>query len=166
MFTQKLIYRYLQELFNNHQKLKTAQMSFNRWMDKRIVVHPYSGILLTDKKEWTVDKQNNLDDIQMNYAEWRKLASKEHMLKNSFIWPSEKGNSIITDKPRQHIKKQRHHFADQGLYNQSYGFSCSRVQMWELDHKEGWELKNWCFWTVVLEKTLESLGQQDQTSQS
>ena len=41
-------------------------------------------------------------------------------------------------------------------YSQSYGFSCSHVQMWELDHKEGWTPKNWCFWTVVLEKTLES----------
>ena len=41
-------------------------------------------------------------------------------------------------------------------YGQSYGFSSSHVRMWELDHKEGWELKNWCFWTVVLEKTLES----------
>ena len=60
------------------------------------------------------------------------------------------------DKPRQHIKKQRHHFADKGLYNQSYGFSSSHVWMWELDHKV-WALKNWCFWTVVLQKTLESL---------
>ena len=59
------------------------------------------------------------------------------------------------DTPRQYIKKQRHHFADQGLYNQSYGFSSSHVQMWELDHKEDWVPKNWCFWTVVLEKTLE-----------
>ena len=42
------------------------------------------------------------------------------------------------------------------MYSQSYGFSCSHVQMWELEHKEGWALKNWCFWTVVLEKTLES----------
>ena len=50
MFTQKLIYRYLQTLFNNHQKFKTAQMSFNSRMDKQIVVHPYSGIPLTDKK--------------------------------------------------------------------------------------------------------------------
>ena len=58
--------------------------------------------------------------------------------------------------PRQHIKKQRHHFADRSLYNQSYGFSSSHVQMWELDRKEGWVLKNWCFWTVVLEKTFES----------
>ena len=60
------------------------------------------------------------------------------------------------DKPRQHIKKQRHHFVDKGLYSQSYGFSSSQVQMWELDHKEGRVPRNWCFWTVVLEKTLEN----------
>ena len=46
------------------------------------------------------------------------------------------------DKLRQHIKKQRHLFADKGLYSQSYGFSSSHIQMWELDHKEGWALKN------------------------
>ena len=60
------------------------------------------------------------------------------------------------DKPRQHIKNQRHYFADKRLYSQSYGFSSSHVGMWELDHKEGWSPKNWYFWTVVLEKTLES----------
>ena len=59
------------------------------------------------------------------------------------------------DKPRQHIKKQRHHFANKGPYSQSYGFSSSHVQIWELDHKEGWVPKNWCFRSVVLEKTLE-----------
>ena len=59
------------------------------------------------------------------------------------------------DNTRQHIKKQRHPFANKGLYTQSYAFSNSRVWMWELDHKEGWESKNWCFWTVLLEKTLE-----------
>ena len=57
---------------------------------------------------------------------------------------------------RQCIKKQRHYFADKGLSDQSYCFSSSHVWMWELDYKEGWALKNWCFWTVVLEKTLES----------
>ena len=57
---------------------------------------------------------------------------------------------------RQHIKKQRHYFANKGLSSQSYGFSSSHVWMWELDHKESWALRNWCFWTVVLEKTLES----------
>ena len=62
----------------------------------------------------------------------------------------------INDKPRQHIKKQRHHFANKGPYSQSYGFSSGHVWMWELDHKEGWVPKNWCFQTVVLEKTLES----------
>ena len=60
------------------------------------------------------------------------------------------------DKPRQHIKKQRHYFFDKGPYSQSSGFSSSHVWMWELDHKECWVPKNWCFWTVVLEKTLES----------
>ena len=54
------------------------------------------------------------------------------------------------------IKKQRHQFADKGWYSQSYGFSSSHVWMWELDHKEGWRMKNWCFWIVMLEKTLES----------
>ena len=60
------------------------------------------------------------------------------------------------DQPRQHIKKQRHYFASKGPCSQSYGFSSSHVWMWELDHKESWAPKNLCFWTVVLEKTLES----------
>ena len=60
------------------------------------------------------------------------------------------------DKPRQCTKKQRHYFAYKGPYSQSYGFSSSHVWMWELDCEEGWSLKNWGFWTVVLENTLES----------
>ena len=60
------------------------------------------------------------------------------------------------DQPRQHIKKQRHYFADKGPSSQGYSFSSSHVWMWELDHKESWALKNWCFWTVMLEKILES----------
>ena len=60
------------------------------------------------------------------------------------------------DKLRQHIKKQRYHFADIDPYSPSYSFSSNQVWIWELDHKEGWALKNWYFWTVVLEKTLES----------
>ena len=60
------------------------------------------------------------------------------------------------DKPRQHIKKQSHYFANKGPSSQGYGFSTSHVRMWKLEYKESWALKNWCFWTVVLEKTLES----------
>ena len=72
------------------------------------------------------------------------------------------------DKPRQCIKKQRHHFANKSLSSQSYGFSRSHIWIWELDCKENWVLKNWCFWTVVLEKTLEIplRVQEDPTSQS
>jgi len=60
------------------------------------------------------------------------------------------------DQPRQHIKKQRCYFANKGPSSEGYGFSSSHVWMWELDHKENWVLKNWCFWAVVLEKTLSS----------
>ena len=61
-----------------------------------------------------------------------------------------------TTQPRQHIKKQSHYFASKGPSSQSYGFSSSHVWMWGLDSKECWVPKNWCFWTVVLKKTLES----------
>ena len=71
-------------------------------------------------------------------------------LKDACPWKKSYG------QPRQPIKKQRHYFANKGPSSQSYGFSNSHVWMWELDHKEGWVPKNWCFWTVVLEKTLES----------
>ena len=60
------------------------------------------------------------------------------------------------DQPRQHIKKQRHYFVSKGPSSQGFGFSSGHVWVWELDYKESWALKNWCFWTVVLEKTLES----------
>ena len=59
-------------------------------------------------------------------------------------------------QPRQHIKKQRHYFANKGPSHQGCGFSSSHVWMWELDYKESWVPRNWCFWTVALEKTLES----------
>ena len=60
------------------------------------------------------------------------------------------------DQPRQHIKNQRHYFANKGPSSQSYGFSNSHVIMWELDYKDSWVLESCCFWNVVLEKTLES----------
>ena len=59
------------------------------------------------------------------------------------------------DQPRQHIKMQRHYFFNRGPTSRGYGFSSGHVWMWELDYKESW-VKSWCFWTVVLEKTLES----------
>ena len=60
------------------------------------------------------------------------------------------------DQPRRHIQKQRYYFANKGPSSQGYGFSSSHVWMSELDCVESWAPKNWCFWTVVLEKTLES----------
>ena len=64
--------------------------------------------------------------------------------------------SLGDDQPRQHFKKERHYFANKGPSSQGYGFSSGHVWMWELHCKESWAPKNWCFWTVMLEKTLES----------
>ena len=58
------------------------------------------------------------------------------------------------EKPRQHIEKKRHHLDNKGLYCQSYGFSSTHIQMWDLDHEESWVPKNWCFQTVVLKRLL------------
>ena len=71
-----------------------------------------------------------------------------------------------SDQPKQHIKKQRHYFADKGPSSQSYCFSSSHVWMWELDYKESWTLKNWCFWASVLEQTPESPLDCRESSQS
>ena len=64
--------------------------------------------------------------------------------------------TVSRDQIIQHTKKQRHYFADKSSSSQSYGFSSGHVWMWELDYKESWALKDWCFWTVVLEKILKS----------
>ena len=78
----------------------------------------------------------------------------------SIIWlhMSNQSNllTVSHDQHIQHIKKNRHNFADKSSSSQSYSFSSSHVWMWELDYKESWALKKWCFWTVVLEKILES----------
>ena len=71
-------------------------------------------------------------------------------LKDAALWWK------IYGQPRQRIKKKRHYFADKCPSGQSYGFPSSHVWIWELDHKESRALKNCRFWTVVLEKTLES----------
>ena len=70
------------------------------------------------------------------------------------------------DQPRQHIKKQRHYFDNKGLSSQGYGFSSGHVWMWELDCEESWAPKNWCFWTVVLEKLLRVPGTARRSNQS
>ena len=113
---------------------------------------------------WQIDGGNNGNSDRLyflglqNHCRWWLQPWNQKMLapwKRSY------------DQPRQHIKKLRHYFANKGLSSQSYGFSSGHVWMREFDYKESWAPKNWCFWTVVLEKTQESLGLQgDPTSPS
>ena len=83
------------------------------------------------------------------------LASEHHGLEINILYYCILYNKVHKSNG-QHIKKQRHYFANKSPYNQSYGFPSSHVWVWELDHREGWAPKNWCFATVVLEKPLES----------
>ena len=85
---------------------------------------------------------------------WHLAVTKMTILLSSSLWHITWKKSY--DHPRQHIKKQRHYFANKGPSHQSYSFSSSHVWMWELGYKESWVMKKWCFWAVVLEKTLES----------
>ena len=82
----------------------------------------------------------------------------QNKISDKMLAPSKKSY----DKPRQHIKKQRYHFVNKSSYNQSYGFSSSHIQMWELNHKHGWVPKNWCLQTVVLGLSLvQTLGSKE-----
>ena len=91
---------------------------------------------------------------------WLQMVTAVMKLKDTCFWKKS------YDHPRQHIKKQRHCFAKKGLSSQSYGFYSSHVWMWELGYKESWAPKNWCFWTVMLEKTLESPLEARRSNQS
>ena len=101
---------------------------------------------------WKIDgeKVEAVTDFILGGSKITPDSDCSHEIKRLSLWKES------CDRLRQHIGQQRHHFADKALDSQSYDFPGSHVRMWELDHKEGWTLKNWCFWTVGLEKTLES----------
>ena len=94
------------------------------------------------------------DTCSLEEKLWQTSVQFSHSMVSDSLQPH--GLQFTYNKPRQHIKKQRRYFADKDPSSQFYGFSSSCIWMWELDHKESWALKKWCFWTVMLEKTLES----------
>ena len=98
---------------------------------------------------WQIDRETMETEILFSWApKWLQMVTAAMKLKNTcFLEES-------YDQPRQHVKKQSQYLANKGPSNQSYGFSSIHVWMWELDHKESWTLKNWCFWTTVLGKKL------------
>ena len=123
------------------------------------------GLKLILSKSYEIDWNQWFKKNQSFYA----MAALHPVLVQPFIWihmsdgdySQEIKRTLVPwkksyDKTRQHIKTQRHQSANSNLYSQRYDFSSSHLWVWELDHKEGWAPKNWCFQTVVLEKTLES----------
>ena len=102
------------------------------WQIDRVTMETVRNFILRGSKVTTDGDCSH--EIKRHFAPWKKSY----------------------DQHRQHVKNWRHSFANKCPSSQSYGFSCSHVWMWDVDYKERWALKNWCFWTVVLEKTLES----------
>ena len=108
---------------------------------------------------WQIDGGNNGNGGRLYFGGLQNYCRRWLQLWNwKMLAPWKKSY----DQHRQYIKKQRHYFANKVKdsitlpSSQSYGFSSSHIWMWQLDYKESWVLKYWCFWTVVLEKTLES----------
>ena len=101
---------------------------------------------------WQIDREtmDRMRDLIFLCSKITAEGNCSHEIKTLTPWKES------YDQPRQHIKKQRYYFVNKSPSGQSCGFSSSHVWMWELDYKESWVPKNWCFWTVVLEKTLES----------
>ena len=102
---------------------------------------------------WQIDGGNNGNSERLYFGvapDSLYIVTAAMKLKDASSW------RINCEQPRQYIKKQRYYFTNKGPSSQSYGFSSSHVWMWELDYKESWVPKNWYFWTMVLEKTLES----------
>ena len=100
-------------------------------------------------ESWTVKKaeRKRIDGFELWC--WRRLLRVP--------WTARRSNQSILKKiKRDYIKKQRHYFVNKGPSSQGYGFCSSHVWIWDLDYQESWALKSWCFWTVVLKKTLES----------
>ena len=109
-------------------------------------------VAISFSNEWKV-KVKSLSRVRLLVTPWTAAYQAPPSMARVLEWGA---IAFSDDQPRQHIKKQRHYFANKGLSSQGYGFSNSHVWMWELDYKESWAPKNWCFWPVVLEKTLES----------
>ena len=118
------------------------------------------------KTQYSKNKGHGIQSHHFMANRWDNNGNNERLyflgLQNHCRWWLQPWNSKTLapwkksyDQLRQHVKKQRHHFADKGPSSQSYGFSSSHIWMWEMDHKEGWALNNWCVWTEVLEKTPE-----------
>ena len=102
--------------------------------------------LVMDREAWRA-AVHGIAKRWTQLSDWTELNCRSIPLQEYFLWQES------YDKPTQCVKKQRHHFADKAPYSQGYGLSSNHVQMWELGNKEGRVPKNWCFQTVVLEKT-------------
>ena len=114
-----------------------------------------SGPITSWQIDWETMEMETMTDFLFLGSKITADGSCNHEIKRCFLQKMLSSKKSY-NKPRQHITKQRRYFADKGPYSQTYGFSSGHVWIWKLDCEESWVPKNWRFWTVVLEKTLEN----------
>ena len=125
-------------------------------------IHKTKKTTVFQKTNLKTNMHKNMHDLNIKIMQLRLMRYKKDVRSRITLNIAKVSKNTLAsqkktyNKPRQDIKKQWHCFADKAPSSQSYGFSSSHVWMWELDYKESWAPKNWCFWTVMLEKTLES----------
>ena len=115
-------------------------MSIDRWMDKEVVVHTYNRILLSHKSKWIWVSWTEVDEPRVKPEREKKILCINAHICNLLMLLERKGMTNLDS-----LLKSRHYFANKGASSQSYGFSRSDVWMWELEHKESWVPKDWCF---------------------
>ena len=142
--------------FSQHQGLKRQLSQFFALSGHSIGASTSASVLPLNIQNWFPLGLTSLilqsKGLSRVFSKITADGDSSHEIKRCLLF----GRKALTNL-WHHIKKQRHYFADKGPSSQSYGFSSSQVWMWELNYKESWALKNWCFWTVVLEKTFKSL---------
>ena len=139
----------------SEEELKSLLMKVKEESEKvglKLNIHKTKMMAAGPITSWEIDGETveTVSDFILGGSKITADGDCSHEIKRHLLL----GRKVMTNL--EHIKKQRHYFANKGLSSQGYGFSSGYVWMWELDCEESWVLKNWCFWIVVLEKTLES----------
>ena len=142
----------------SEEELKSLLMKVKEEIEKaglKLSIQKMKMVASSPITSWQINGESmeTMTDFILGGSKITADGDCSHEIKKIYIFAPWKKSY---DQPRKHIKNQRHYLANKCLSSQSYGFSSSHVWMWELDYQESWAPKNWCFWTVVLEKTLEN----------
>ena len=155
MSTQELVRKYSEQHHSDSQKVEKTQVFISRWKSKQNVLYPYNRVLFSHEKKWITYICYRKDDLWKHYTKCKKPDTKAHEWYGSTYLKYPEQANLMRQKIRWVVVMDEGNVGWLAMCT-GYGFSSGHVWMWELDCEESWAPKNWCFWTVVLEKSLQS----------